>query len=278
MPESSTGEFPATFPFDLIRLQTRGGSSFVLPRDLVPSQQRAIEATGDYEPATVAAIQRVARPGMTVVECGSNCGFHTVTLARAVAPDGHVLAYEANPELIAVIEQNVAAAGFADMVEIYNEGVWREEAVLPFPIRRESLGGAGLKQKTRNPFRRWRSSRKIKRYFDLQVHSLEALCRDQDVGLIRMDVEGAELEAISGSADFLRGSEAAIILEWIPRAGNRRQTIELFELLRELGYRVSRIAAGGLLPIDSGEAFYSAHPELWQGDECDVLCEKPGQA
>lgn len=275
MPNPSTGEIPSTSPFDLIRLRCQGGNSFFLPRDLVPSQQRAIEATGGYEPATVEAIERALHPGMTAVECGANCGYHTVTMARAVGPEGRVLAYEANPELVPVIRRNLIAAGVSDRVELFNEGVWHEEAVLPFPVRRSSLGGAGLKPKTRNPFRRWRSARKVKHYVDLKVRSLEALCRGHDVGLIRMDVEGAELEAITGSADYLAASSATIILEWIPRTGNRAQTEHLYGLLRELGYEVYRIGTDALFPVTSASEFHEAHADLWQGDHCDVLCEKP---
>ena len=245
-----------------------------MPRDLVPSQQQAIESTGLYETATIAAIRRIARPGMRTIECGSNCGYHTLTLANAVSPGGQVYAYEANPELIPVIERKVAAAGLTGMVEIHQQGVWGYDGVLPFPIRSRSLGGAGLKPKTRNPYRRYRNSRKIKRYENVEVLTLESMCRDREIDLIRMDVEGAELEAVRGSQEFLRSSAASIILEWIPRRSNRKDALEFFGLLIDIGYHVYRIAPEGLRPIASAEAFHNQHAELWQAGHCDVLCCK----
>jgi len=245
-----------------------------MPRDLVPSQQRDIETTGFYEEATSAAIEQIASPGMNVLECGANCGFHTVTLARAVSPDGKVYAYEANPELIPIIRKNLASAGLGELVEVHQEGVWRFDGVMPFPIRNQSLGGASLKHKSRNPYRRWRSERKVKRYIDLDVRTLESMCRDRSIGLIRLDVEGAEYEAVQGSVEFLRSTDIPIVLEWIPRRSNRRITLSFHKLLVALGYRVYRIGVDGLRPVLTAGAFYKDHAELWTAGQRDVLCTK----
>ena len=154
--------------WELVELPTDCGFTFCMPKGLVPSQQREIENTGKYEPPTTEAIKRFVDPGMVVLECGSNCGFHTLNLAAAVSPAGRVYTYEANPELISVIEKNVTANGFAAIVEVYNQGVWRENTTLPFPVRKQSLGGAGLKKKTSNPIKRWKSKRKVSSLAQIQ--------------------------------------------------------------------------------------------------------------
>lgn len=260
--------------WELVELPTDCGFTFCMPKGLVPSQQREIENTGKYEPPTTEAIKRFVDPGMVVLECGSNCGFHTLNLAAAVSPAGRVYTYEANPELISVIEKNVTVNGFAAIVEVYNQGVWRENTTLPFPVRKQSLGGAGLKKKTSNPIKRWKSKRKVKYYIDLEVRSLNSLCQDRGIDFLRMDVEGAEFEAIMGSLDLLRESDITIILEWIPKNTSRKRTLALYDTLRSLGYWIYRIGSQCLVRIDSGEDFHDRYQEIWQAGQRDVLCRK----
>ena len=258
----------------LIELKTSSGLRFWMPDGLVPSQQREIERTSTYEPATSATLNRFVHAGDAVLECGSNCGFHTLNLAKAVGPEGKVFAYEANPELISLLKKNITANGYADVVEVFNQGVWRENTTLRFPIRKHSLGGAGLKRKFLNPYRRWKHSRKIDRYVDLEVASLTSLCQHRDIQLIRMDVEGAEFEAIEGGRDLLGERNITIVMEWIPRTADRKRSIGLYNSLKSLGYWIYRISSNGLVRIESGQDLHSGHKEIWQAGECDLLCCK----
>ena len=274
MTHHKTDQPGTTADWNLVRLDTKWGSEFYMPEGLVPSQQREIETTGTYEPATAATLNRFITPGMSVLECGSNCGFHTLTMARAVGPTGKVYAYEANPELLPIIHRNIIANDFTEVVEVFNQGVWSDDTTLPFPVRKQSLGGAGLKIKSTNPIKRWKSNRKVKRYIDLEVHSLDTLCQDRNIEFLRMDVEGAEFEAVTGSLDLLRKGDISIVLEWIPRHANHKLTLSLYQTLQDLGYHIYRISAEGLVRIDSAQDFYSRYPEIWQAGQCDVLCYK----
>jgi len=260
--------------WNLIELKPDTGFRFWMPDGLVPSQQREIETTGSYEPATSATLMRFVQPGSAVIECGSNCGFHTLNLAKAVGPQGKVYSYEANPELISILQKNVTSNGYSDIVDIFNQGVWSEDTTLRFPVRKHSLGGAGLKKKFLNPYKRWRHRRKIKRFVDLQVVSLPTLCRERNINFLRMDVEGAEFEAIAGGRALLGERNITIVMEWIPRAGERKLTTSLFDTLQSLGYWTYRISSNGLVRIESGQDLHSGHQEIWLAGQCDLLCLK----
>ena len=68
---------------ELTRLSTIYGYDFYMPRGIVKSQQREIEETGFYERGTSETIFRFVERGMRVMDCGSNCGYHALNLAKA---------------------------------------------------------------------------------------------------------------------------------------------------------------------------------------------------
>ena len=57
-------------------------------------------------------------PGAVVGEVGAGPGYFTLRLARAVGPSGKVIAVEVVPEILAVLEQRLAAAGVGNVAPL----------------------------------------------------------------------------------------------------------------------------------------------------------------
>jgi FkbM family methyltransferase len=197
-----------------------------------------------------------------------------LNLARAVGPSGKVYCLEANPELIDVLRHNVEANGYADRVEIFHMGIWKEDGQLRFPVRAKSLGGAGFKSKSRNPFKILKARRKVKAWVDVRVTSLPSFCRDHAVDFVRMDVEGAEYDVLLASRALLAERELTIVMEWLPKNTTRADTRRLYDVLHDAGFRVYRITDEGLVRIDSGDDLFDKHESAWRGGQRDVLCRK----
>ncbi len=53
-------------------------------------------------------------PGMTVVDLGAGTGYFLPYLARAVGPDGHVLALDTEPAMVHHMEQRITEAGMSN--------------------------------------------------------------------------------------------------------------------------------------------------------------------
>lgn len=49
------------------------------------------------------------KPGMTVCDMGSGNGYHSLPMAKAVAPDGRVLAVDIQPEMLEMLKERAAA-------------------------------------------------------------------------------------------------------------------------------------------------------------------------
>ncbi|NMO16749.1 class I SAM-dependent methyltransferase [Pyxidicoccus fallax] len=58
------------------------------------------------------------KPGMRVADVGAGVGFHTVRLARRVAPGGHVWATDIQEEMVSRLRSNVEAAGLNNVTPV----------------------------------------------------------------------------------------------------------------------------------------------------------------
>jgi len=131
---------------NVITLKTKQGFEYSLPKGKIPLQEKSVQEEGVYEKEVESTIYSFVGPGMTVVECGSSCGYHTLNLASAVGENGKVYCFEANPEVIKYLEQNISSNGFANRVKIINKGVSSnsELTLLSLPESGIGIGGASL--------------------------------------------------------------------------------------------------------------------------------------
>lgn len=74
---------------------------------------RSLAAYAEHAEAELALLAQLVSPGDTVLEAGAHVGVHTVFLARAVGPEGCVLAYEPQRRLWDLLRENLASNGLA---------------------------------------------------------------------------------------------------------------------------------------------------------------------
>jgi tRNA G37 N-methylase Trm5 len=91
---------------------------------------------GTYEADEANAAERCVKEGFRVLELGAGIGYVTAICARRTAPE-NVLAVEANPALIPVIEDNLARNGAQDVTVLHGAVVARAEEgqTTPFMCR-----------------------------------------------------------------------------------------------------------------------------------------------
>lgn len=58
------------------------------------------------------------RPGQVACDIGAGNGYHTIRMARAVAPGGKVLAVDVQPEMLEMLRERVAAEGVTNVEPI----------------------------------------------------------------------------------------------------------------------------------------------------------------
>lgn len=151
-------------------------------------------------------IDALASPGATVVDVGANIGYNAVHAARRVGSRGRVVAVEPAPDNLAVLERNVAAAGLSNVI-VRPVAAGREVGRRKLYLRGETSAV--------NSFYPESCYAQVTDVVDVPVAPLDGLV-DGDADLVKIDVEGAELDVLEGMTRLLGRPNLALIVEWHP--------------------------------------------------------------
>jgi FkbM family methyltransferase len=185
--------------------------------------------SGDYEPHLTAVFERHCRPGMTVVDVGANLGYFSLLAARLVGPSGRVVALEPNSENCRLLLSSLRLSGLSN-VEL-------------LPVAADEAPG-------------WA-------YYSTHVGSNGGLIDDGDllsrfgvvvptfrlddlvdgpVGLLKLDVEGAEGRVVRGATRIIEQDRPVVTTELKEEMLQRvsgQQVAEYLGYFGALGYRPS---------------------------------------
>jgi FkbM family methyltransferase len=194
-------------------------------------------------------LHRFLAPGMVVIDGGASCGIYTVVAARLVGPSGRVLSFEPGAEAFSVLTRNIeinhltnvrahrAAVSDTDgRAHLYHH----EHGPNSF-----SLGHPGIATIDSEP---------------VVTRTLDEVFREEDagrLGLIKLDVEGAEELVLRGSGRTIAHSFPTILFEVNAAAAMQLglQPHGAWELLRNWGYRFFSLAGcGDLRELDKPPA------------------------
>jgi FkbM family methyltransferase len=151
-------------------------------------------------------LNALLRPGATVVDVGANIGYNTFYAAQRAGPRGRVYAVEPAQDNLAVLYASLFANRLANVIVLpYAAGGRRE--VKPFFLRGEVSAVNSL-------FR--------DNFYAEVTETTEVLLAPLDdlipavPDLVKIDVEGAELDVLQGMTRMLNAPGLRLIVEWHP--------------------------------------------------------------
>ena len=153
--------------------------------------------TGSYEREQSSLFLRHIRPGQQVLDIGAAVGYYTLLAARLVGPKGSVVAFEPHPENLRYLRRHVHQNSLTN-VRILNVAVADRDGTARF--------GGGTGSGT--------SRLQEEGEFEVAVRRLDGLAETHALApqLLKIDVEGAELDVLRGSADLIRECRPTIFL------------------------------------------------------------------
>ncbi|NKX44045.1 FkbM family methyltransferase [Roseicyclus persicicus] len=156
------------------------GVRLSLPQGLATPAILGKLADGTYEADEARAADRCVREGFRVLELGAGVGYVTALCAQRTDP-ANVLAVEANPDLLPVIEANLARNGLSGVSLVHGAatGPVEEGATARFVVS-EGFTGSSLDGKGRA--------------VEVPLVSVHDLIRAHKPHVVLMDVEGAEAD------------------------------------------------------------------------------------
>jgi FkbM family methyltransferase len=190
--------------------------------------------SGDYEPAFAQALLKLARPGAVAVDAGAHHGYFTVLLAKAVGPDGAVVAFEADPDNAAVVRRNVALNDLQNVT--VEQAALADREVQDAPLFAARSGGSMEWTLSQSFAEREGDKSGRPAPGHARLVSLPGYFADRPVSLIKMDIEGAEALALPAARDWLQRTRPHIVLEF-----HREVGWPAIEALREAGYQMEAL-------------------------------------
>jgi FkbM family methyltransferase len=183
--------------------------------DLREGIDLSIYLFGQFEVSTVRAYSKLLKPGDTVVDIGANIGAHTLALASCVSPSGRVLAIEpteyAYQKLQRLMQNNRPLSDIVKTRQVMltsQTGSDLEPELYSSWALEEGQGPQhelhlGTSKSTRGA----------------QTFTVDDLLREEGVtrvDLIKLDVDGWEMEVLGGAKKTLSTLKPAIVFEVAP--------------------------------------------------------------
>ena len=188
----------------------------------------------EYEPDTHGFLVRSCRPGSAALDLGAHLGLFTVTMARAVGPDGQVIAVEPTPSTREALERTISLNSLDHIVET------RSEVVI-------DRAGEGVRFfETPDPLSNANSvvvTACSSASFDATSTTIDEIVGGlrRPLSCVKLDVEGAELLALRGAEQAVERHRPALAIDVHPRQlrDGGWSAAELWAWLMDAGYQVS---------------------------------------
>ncbi|QRN82701.1 FkbM family methyltransferase [Chloroflexota bacterium] len=174
---------------------------------------------GSYEMNKRLAFEREITPGTVMYDIGANVGYFSLLAAELAGPEGQVYAFEPLPRNVKFLEKHIKI-NKCDNIEIVEAAVSDHSGEVHFNLGASTAMGhiaesGGIQVKM------------------VALDEMLASGELQPPDYMKVDVEGAEYEALKGARTLLEKYHPLLFLD----THQREAHLPTIELLKELGYK-----------------------------------------
>lgn len=191
---------------------------------------RELTLSGVHEPIATRLLNQQIKSGMRVIEIGANIGYYALQEARLVGEGGEIIAIEPAPDNIVLLRKNIEANGIHN-IRIYEGAIGNKNGTIELYLPPESNWSSIIPDKyAEHPC------------INVTIWKLDSLLADiEQVDVIRMDIEGYEIEAIKGMLGILQKYKPRLIIEIHPQITGGEPIKQFLERLMQLGYETKYV-------------------------------------
>ena len=207
------------------------------PHDVIGA---SIFRLGLYDLCVSEALWRLLELGETALDIGANIGYMTSLMATRVGPNGRVYAFEPQPDIFRELESNV---------QLWN-GYINSNRIVIYEVALSNQAGTGFLYTT-SEFEKNRGTASLK-VVDASVEANsdkrsvklarleDILADDISVGVMKLDVEGHEMEVLEGASRLLAKRQIRDII--FEEVEGYSASVPLY--LEQAGYSLFRLNQG----------------------------------
>jgi len=160
---------------------------------------------GVYEAGTIFVLKRFLHKGSVFFDVGANIGSISCTVARFVGESGHVYAFEPHPETYKILEYNIRINNLNN-VTTFNVALGSKISKGKIYDKLDMNRGAATLLRSRNV--------REEEGYEIEITTIDSLIENgllPPPTLIKIDVEGFELEVLKGAEKLLRSDQAPML-------------------------------------------------------------------
>ena len=209
-----------------------------------PGISRTLALFGTREKEHIYILQRELKEGMVVLDIGANIGYYALMEAALVGEQGHVYAVEPSPQNYLLLNKNVKLNDFEKVIETFQIGISDRIGVAKLHLASSSNLHTFHPIKYNYTQDDYLSDNVI----DVPTTTISDFAGDKKkIDLIRMDIEGYEVEAFRGMMKILvedRFSPKILFETHRPKYDDKKHSIKkaMTDLFKE-GYCVKIIVS-----------------------------------
>ena len=174
--------------------------------------------------------------GATVVDVGANRGIYSYWMHRATRPDGNVVAFEPQPELVDYLG-DLKASFRLDRLHLVAKGLSCKPGTAQLVRPRFHWGGASLNLEPRDDTD----------LLEIEITTLDEFFLESDlrpVRFVKADIQDHEYDCFLGGERILREDRPVLLFE-----SEDDKIARIVPYLESLDYEVEFLAAGGRVPF-----------------------------
>lgn len=154
----------------------------------------SLRTSGEFEAKQTKLFLKAVKPGDIVFDIGANVGYYTVLASKKVGRRGKVFAFEPDPHNLTFLQKNQQINNCQN-VEIIEKAVADKD------------GKSYFLQDTSNPGESRLSNKGEITVETITLDTFISQKKIKKVDVIKIDIEGAEIQALKGGREFLKNSK-----------------------------------------------------------------------
>jgi FkbM family methyltransferase len=171
---------------------------------------------------------------MCVIDIGAHIGLFSVCFSQLAGPNGKIICFEPTPGTFSILKDTLRL-NHCDNVTALQAAVGSAAGTATFYVS-TVLKGCNANSLVLN------KDKKEAKGYDVTISTVDLICQQYNVkpGLIKVDVEGAELDVLKGSSSTMKTIRPFFILGLhpVPIAMKGDSLKEIWDLIKDHKYKV----------------------------------------
>lgn len=175
-----------------------------------------LKLAGIHEAGTTILLKKIVKPGWIIYDLGTDFGYYTMLCGKLTGRNGKVVAFEPSAENFRDLKRAAVTNGLENL-ELHNEAVSDKLGEKSFTVYGNGSGVDTIyPSDVYDPY--FKSKKKVEVVCTTLDNELQRRNILSHVNLVKIDVEGSELDVLKGGREFLEHyPDLGLIVEISPK-------------------------------------------------------------